>query len=264
MNVLLTGGTGRLGQRVLSRPLGAPIAWRVLSRHLAANTDKSAVADLVTGNGLPEALAGIDAVLHLASDPAQPSDDIEAAKHLVGAASQAGVRHLVFLSIIGVGRIPYPYYEAKLAAEHVVAAGRVPWTILRAAQFHSFVDWLLGKAARVPGLIIVPAGFTVQSVADDDIADRLVRVLLHGPSGRARDFAGPEVLDVVQAAQTWQQARQLRRAVVPIPVPGRVARAFRRGANTAPDGDRGLETWSSWLQRRYAGAPNPRLQQPRP
>lgn len=256
MRVLVTGGTGRLAQHILARQAANGINWRILSRRPSAGEPDRAVGDLVSGHGLAEALEGIDAVLHLASDPAQPTNDVRGTERLVEAAGAAGVTHLLFLSIIGVDTIPYPYYAAKRTAERLVEAGAVPWTVLRVAQFHSFVDWLLGRALRIPGLILAPGGFSVQSVADEDVAERVLKALAAGPIGRARDFAGPEILRASEAARRWQQARGLRRAVVPLPIPGRVARAFRTGANTATDGDRGVETWRDWLARRYAVPPD--------
>lgn len=251
MRVLITGGTGRLAARVFARPGASRVAWRVLSRRPAAGPHEAVAGDLVTGAGVPDAIRGVDAILHLASDPARPGNDVRAAEHLVRAAKAARVGHFVFLSIVGVDRIPYPYYQAKFRAEDVVAGGGTPWTILRAAQFHSFIDWLLSQTLRIPGLTLVPAGFAVQSVADDEVADRLLGALRADPSGRARDFAGPEILPASAAARAWLAARRLGRAILPVPIPGAVARAFRTGANTAPAGDRGHETWAEWLRTRY-------------
>jgi uncharacterized protein YbjT (DUF2867 family) len=191
----------------------------------------------------------VDAVLHLASNPRQPSEDAHATRRLLDAAAEMDVRHLVYVSIIGVDRIPYPYYEAKRAVERMVMDGRTPWTILRVAQFHSFVDFLFaGAAARYPLVFAVPAGWWVQSVADVEVADRLIDVLRDGPAGRLRDCAGPEILRVSAAARTWAEIRRVRKPVIPVPIPGAVARAFRTGANTAVDADRGTITWRTWLE----------------
>lgn len=250
MRVLVTGGTGRLGRHVVTRD-SPHSTWRVLSRRPSSDRLVEHVAgDLVTGDNLSAALEGVDAVLHLASNPRRPADDVQATRHLLDASEEAGVRHLVYVSIIGVDRIPYAYYEAKWVVERMVMAGRTPWTILRAAQFHSFVDLLLGRAAaRFPVVFVVPAGFSVQSVADAEVADRLIDVLAGGPTGRLPDFAGPEILRVSAAARTWAELRRVRKPVVPVPIPGAVARAFRTGANTSPDADRGRTTWREWLSK---------------
>jgi uncharacterized protein YbjT (DUF2867 family) len=257
VRVLVTGGSGRLAQVILSRPAAGAVSWRALSRRPAAAPGPPdwAVADLASGAGLDAALYGIDTVLHLASDPAHPDNDVLGTRQLLRAASAAHVKHLLYLSIVGVDTVPYRYYGAKLASEQLIAAGSVPWTILRAAQFHSFIDWLLQRTLWVPRLVVVPAGLQVQSVADEEVADRLVELASGPPLGRARDFAGPEILRAADVARTWRDVRRLRRWIAPVPVFGAVARALRAGANTAPDGDRGRVTWRQWLATRLAVPP---------
>ena len=247
--VLVTGGTGRLGRQIVSRDGAASITWRILSRRDHVNEPiEYSRGDLLTGQGLSSALAGMHTVLHLASNPRSPREDLTGTQKLVAAATKAEIKHLVYVSIIGVDRIPYSYYQAKLAAEQTIMTGRTPWTVLRVAQFHSFVDWLLTRALRFPGILPVPAGFKVQSVADVEVADRLIQVLQQAPAGRLRDFAGPEILSASSAARTWVKLRHRRRPVVAVPIPGAVARAFRSGANTAEDSDRGLITWRQWIE----------------
>ncbi len=90
------------------------------------------MADPAPGDGLAGAVHGVDAVVHLASAPGRGSaqPDVAATRRLVAAAHRAGVRHLVYVSIVGVDRVPLAYYRAKLAAEGVVRAGPVPFTML--------------------------------------------------------------------------------------------------------------------------------------
>ncbi len=251
MRVLVTGGTGRLAEHLFASPGASDMTWRILSRRPASARHEVVNGDLSAGTGVAEAVRDVDAILHLASDPAHPEHDVRSAEHLVRAAATARVAHLVYLSIVGVDRIPYRYYQAKHAAEGIVAGGGTAWTIVRATQFHSFIDSLLSRAVRIPGLILVPAGVAVQSVADGEVAARLINALRAGPAGRARDFAGPEILPAKTVARAWRTARRFRRRVVSVPIPGAVARAFRTGANTAPAGDRGRETWAEWLRTRY-------------
>lgn len=254
MRVLVTGGTGRLARRLFALAATADVTFRVLSRRArpADATREWAQGDLASGTGLTEAVRGVDAVLHLASDPANSADDVSGTRHLVEAAASAGVTHLLFLSIIGVDRIPYPYYRHKLAAEAIVESGRVPWTILRAAQFHSFVDWHLARLARMPVVMPVPFDFKVQCVDDAEMAQRLLAGLREGPHGRARDFAGPEILTLREAASEWRRVRSVRKPLVRLPTAGAVARGFSAGYNTNADAERGRVTWREWLARKVS------------
>ncbi len=258
MRVLVTGGSGKLSQLLYARPSASPITFRVLSRKPAPPGVKQewATGDLLTGVGLQAALAGVDAVLHMAHDPTNRTPtDVDGTRRIVAAAEAAGVRHLLYLSIIGVDVIPYPYYAHKYAAERIVQSSRIPWSILRAAQFHSLLDWMFGGMNRLPLLLPVPAAFRIQPLDDTEMADRLVVALTDGSRGRLRDYAGPEVLTFGQAVRPWKRARRIGKITVPFRMPGGMAKALREGRNTAPDGDRGTVTWEQWLARRYgAGA----------
>jgi uncharacterized protein YbjT (DUF2867 family) len=205
-----------------------------------------AQSDLATGEGL-----GADAVIHAASDPRRTREvDVEGTRRLVEASRAAGVRYLVYVSIVGIDEIPYYYYRSKLAAEQIVEASGVPHTILRATQFHSFVELCVASAARVPLVMPLPVAFKFQTVAQEEVAERLVVCLDEGPrGGRAPDFGGPEVLTLGEMAATWMEARGVRKRLVTLPLPGAVASAFRAGKNTTPATPRGRLRWRDWLAR---------------
>jgi len=176
---------------------------------------------------------------------------VEGTQRLIDVARTAGVKHLLYVSIVGVDRIPFAYYQRKLAVERMIAESGVPFSILRATQFHSFVAFLLSEAAKYPFMMPIPSGFVVQSVAVEEVAARLCRAIDDGPCGRLRDFGGPEVLPVEEVAEAWIQQPHLYVALraIPIYLPGKIAEAFRAGNNTCPDGERGTETWRDWLKR---------------
>lgn len=97
-----------------------------------------------------EAVASIDAIIHAASDSRNAEAvDVEGTRRLVDAARARGVRHVVFISIVGIDQIPFAYYQKKLAAESIVMSGGVPYSVLRATQFHSLVDGLISTAAEI-------------------------------------------------------------------------------------------------------------------
>lgn len=168
-------------------------------------------------------------------------------QRLVEAARSSGIVHLVYISIVGIDDIPLTYYKRKREAEEIVRSSGVPHSILRVTQFHSFVNDLLFKAARVPLLMPLPTNFQVQSVAEQEVAQRLASCLADGPNGRVPDFGGPEVLSLGAMAQTWMDFQTARKRLVSVPLPGAVAAGFRMGKNTALNGERGVIRWREWL-----------------
>jgi uncharacterized protein YbjT (DUF2867 family) len=255
MRVLVTGGSGRLGRVLVPLLSAAGHDVRILSRVHRTGPgllQSCIVGDLTTGVGLSEAVADIDVIVHAASNSRNAGAvDVEGTQRLIDVARTAGVKHLLYVSIVGVDRIPFAYYQRKLAVERMIAESGVPFSILRATQFHSFVAFLLSEAAKYPFMMPIPSGFVVQSVAVEEVAARLCRAIDDGPCGRLRDFGGPEVLPVEEVAEAWIQQPHLYVALraIPIYLPGKIAEAFRAGNNTCPDGERGTETWRDWLKR---------------
>lgn len=255
--VLVTGARGDLGRLVVARALDSGFAVRGMSRAPARDDDSRVewvAADLATGSGLAEAVAGVEAIVHAASSPNRASRqvDVHGTVRLLAHARAAGVRHFIYISIVGIDRVPYSYYQNKLAAEGVVAQGGVPWTILRATQFHSFLDKVLRPFFRWP-VALLPTDFVFQPVDAVVVAERLCGTLMVGPGGRLPDLAGPQVRTLGDLARAWQAAVGLRRPMIHLPLPGRVAEAFRRGYHTNPAAADGGATWEEWLQRRYGG-----------
>ena len=255
MKVLVTGGAGLLG-RPLVRALGvAGYAVRAMSRRERADDATHGVewvrADISTGEGLGAAVEGVEAVVHAATDVRRAQAvDVEGTRRLVEAARGAGVSHLVYISIVGIDVIPFGYYRRKLAAERIIESSGLPYSILRATQFHSLIDLFLSQAARVPLLLPLPTDIKFQSVDETEVAARLVDCVRAGPRGRRPDFGGPSVHTLGEMAGTWKRARGVGKRVVHLPIPGAVARAFRAGKNTAPGGERGVTSWEEWLARR--------------
>jgi uncharacterized protein YbjT (DUF2867 family) len=264
VNVLVTGGAGTLGREVVRAVEAAGHLAVTMSRRPAPHAGAAprwATADIVSGEGLSAAVADVDVILHAASDPrGNPAADEEGTRRLAAAARAARVRHLVFVSIVGIDRIPLPYYVRKLAAERALEASGQPYSILRATQFHPFVNVLFGRAAAALPLVMpLPAGYHVQSVALEDVAARLLRALDDGPRGLLPDFGGPERMTARQAARLWQEARGVRKPIVPVPGFSAAARAFRAGHNTlpadTPPENRGQLSWREWLARPIATRP---------
>jgi uncharacterized protein YbjT (DUF2867 family) len=226
----------------------------VLSRRGHQDEDgiEFTTGDLATGEGIDTAARGTGIVVHCAGT--SRGDEVKT-RHLVAAASRAGARHLVFISVVGADRVPvtgrldramFGYFASKLAAERVVAGSGLPWTTLRATQFHTLSLLTARQLARLP-VIPVAAGFRFQPVDPAEVADRLVELAQGAPAGLVPDLAGPRIYGMGELVGGYLRARGLRRPIVPLPVPGGAARALRAGANLAPERAVGRRTWEEFL-----------------
>lgn len=247
--ILITGGTGTLGRLVVPRLRDARGQLRVLSRHRHKSGDGVEVVtgDLATGEGLEAAVGEAEIIVHLAGGP---KGDDEATRNLVRAAAQAGAQHLVYISVIGADRVPLGWMRSKLGAERAVADSGLPWTILRAAQFHDLVLDMVQKMAKLP-VVPVPSGLRLQPVDARDVADRLVEVALGRPAGLVPDIAGPRVYGMNELSRAYIRLRGTRRLMMPVRIPGKAGRAYRAGENLTLDGAVvGTRTWEEFLAER--------------
>ena len=245
-NILVTGGTGSLGSRVVDRLQAAGCNVQALSRSERPGTVRG---DLLTGEGLEKAVKGIDVIVHCASSPTNSRQvDVEGTRRLLQAAEQAGVSHIVYVSIVGVDRNPYPYYAMKFEVEQMIEQATIPWTILRATQFHEFVLTLIQFLDRLP-IMLMPKGFLLQPIEASEVADRLVELALSKPAGRVNDIGGPEIWTAADLARAYFKATGRKRGVVEVPIPGKTAQAFRTGAQLCPDQKFGKVGWHEFLNQ---------------
>jgi uncharacterized protein YbjT (DUF2867 family) len=179
----------------------------------------------------------------------------EHAQQVVAAAKRTGVAHLVYTSIVAIDRLPFFFYRRKLADERLIAASGVPWTVLRATQFHDLVAVILRMMAKAP-VIVLPVGGSLQPVDVRDVGARLAALALEEPAGRAPDFAGPEVRTVKDLAHSYLSIVSKRRPIVPLWLPGKFFRAFRRGENLVPEAA-GTITFEEFLTEQLASGRRP-------
>jgi uncharacterized protein YbjT (DUF2867 family) len=247
VDVLVTGGTGRLGTRVVAALQEGGHRVRAMSRR---GTGPGGVrGDLATGFDLGPALRSAEVVVHAASDPrGDPWQvDVAGTRRLVQAVDRERLRHLVYVSIVGVDRVPYGYYRAKFAAEQVLLASGLPVTLLRITPFHGFVDQLLATARRGP-IVPVPMGWRVQPVDVGEAAAEVVRVAGGEPVGGVVEFGGPQEESAADLARAWAAAREPGAHVVSSPVPGKLSAALRDGAGLPTSGARGSRTYAEHLR----------------
>jgi len=259
----VTGGTGTLGRLVVARLRDAGRDVRVLSRHPFKDEGvESLTGDLATGEGVEAAVRGVEVVVHCAGTA--KGDELKA-RTLVRAASLAGVRHIVFISVVGADAIPmadaidramFGYFGSKRAAEEAISASGIPWTTLHATQFFDLSLVTAQAIAKLP-IVPIPAGFRFQPVDAAEVADRLVELALGTPAGMVPAIAGPRVYDWADLVRSYLRATGKHRLIVRVPTPGKAAAAIRAGANLAPDRAVGRRTWEDFLADRLGHDANP-------
>jgi uncharacterized protein YbjT (DUF2867 family) len=251
---LVTGATGTLGTPTVHRLRAAGHEVRCLSRKSGPGLT---TGDLRTGAGIATAVAGADTVLHLATGR-RGTGDAEATRTLLAAAVDAGVRHLVLISIVGIDDIPLGYYREKVVMERLVRESGLPYSILRATQFHSFVEALFTAQRRSP--VVLAPSIPLQPIAVQDVSDRLVELAGSAPAGRVADIGGPEQRRLPELARAWALSTGSRRPIVPLVLPGRLFAAYRAGSALVPGPGYGRVTFADHLaagQRDAHAGPGP-------
>jgi len=246
MKTAIIGGTGTLGRLVAAELDRRGHDVRVLSR----NAPQYRV-DLTTGEGLEPALAGCDVVVDASNNSSRHAAQIlvDGSRQLLAAERAAGVGHHVCVSIVGCERVPMGYFQVKAKQEQVVEQGPVPWSIVRATQFHEYVLAMLTAGARW-GVLPVPRA-RLQTIACAEVAPVVAGVAEGGPGKDRIQVGGPEVADARDLARTWRSVTGRRVALVPVAVPGKLGRALRAGVLTTARPDvRGTITFADWLAAR--------------
>lgn len=241
--IAVAGGTGVVGTHVVdvARERGHDVV--VLTR--------STGVDLATGIGVLDALAGVEKVIDVTSTltmSAKKSVRFFGAvtRHLLDAEVSAGVAHHVALSIVGSDKAPHSYYAGKCAQEVAIRNGNVPWTVLRATQFHEFAGQLYRRVAFGP-FVVVPT-MRSQPIAAREVAERLVDLAECTASGLVADLGGPEEENMADMVRAHAATLPGRHWVLELPVPGAYGRAMRDGTLVpGPGADHGTQTYSNWL-----------------
>ncbi|PJJ65657.1 SDR family oxidoreductase [Compostimonas suwonensis] len=244
--VLVTGATGDLGTPTAALLREAGHEVRALSRRTGAGL---VTGDLVTGAGIPEAVRGVDTIVHLASG--NDESDVPATARLLEIARAEGSPRFVVISIVGIEKIPLGYYRGKLAIEKLVTESGLDHVILRATQFHQFVDMIFTAQRYLP--VTFAPRLSVQPIAVDDVAARLVELVGTDAAGRVPDIGGPQVFTARELAQIWKRAVGSHKAVWPLRLPGATFAAFAAGGNLVSGSGPayGQGTFDDYLAARY-------------
>ncbi|MGX4692014.1 SDR family oxidoreductase [Streptomyces sp. JNUCC 63] len=218
MRFAVIGGTGLIGSQVV-KDLNA-------AGHEAVPHSHSTGVDVISGQGLDEAVAGADVVVNLTNSPTFDEASLAffrtSMDNLLAAARRGGVGHFVILSIVGADRVPeLDYYRAKVLQEGILAAGPIPYSIVRATQFMEFMDAVLswttdGDTVRLPATPIQP-------IASRDVAEAVAEVAAGTPLNGIRNIAGPEVFPLDELGRITLSRKGDDRTVVTDPTAGMFA-----------------------------------------
>lgn len=248
MRIAVAGASGTVGHHVV----------RIAAErgHDVVSLSRAGGVDAVTSAGLHGALSGADAVvdvLNVGSVLKQPSVAYFTAttRNLLAAEERLGVGHHLALSIVGIDGVEAGYYAGKLAQERLVAASAVPWSLLRATQFHEFAERFL-QLGRRGGRAVVPVGL-LRPVAASEVAARLVDAVEAGPGGRLPDLAGPRDEQLAEMVRRLAAAEGDPVRPLQVRLPGAFWRSLRSGVlRGGPDADRGTVSFDQWLAARTA------------
>lgn len=244
MKIAVIGGTGLIGSQVV-KILNA-------SGHEAVPHSPSTGLDLLSGQGLPEALEGADVVVNLTNSPTFDDASLEffqkTMDNLMAAAKAAGVGHAVVLSIVGADQVPdLVYYRAKVLQEDLLKAGPVPYSIVRATQFFEFIDAALSWTAD-ESTVRLPTT-RVQPMAAADGAQAVADVAVGAPLLGTRNVAGPEVFALDELGTITLAARGDHRTVITDDSAGMFAAASGDALIAKDDTVIAKTTYRDWLAR---------------
>jgi len=210
MKIVVIGGSGLIGTKLVNK-------LRQLGHEVVAASPESGV-NILTGEGLAEALAGAQVVVDVANSPSFEDKAVleffeTAGRTLIAAEAAAGVGHHVALSVVGTDRLLQSgYFRAKMAQEDLIKASKVPYTILRSTQFFDFMGGIAQSATDGQTVRLSPA--LMQPVVSDDVAAALADVTRGAPVNGTIELAGPEQFRLDELVRRFLSANQDARQVV--------------------------------------------------
>ncbi|RSD28986.1 SDR family oxidoreductase [Mesobacillus subterraneus] len=254
MKILLTGSTGQLGSALLHQLKDTDYEIKLTSRRKPneAGEYKWVYSDLLSGEGLDEAVKDVDVIIHAATSPVKNSKIVEVLGFEELLKKAEHVRHFIYPSIVGIDQIPFAYYKHKLKAEELLESSGIHHTIVRATQFHHFVENLFLTKPFLKRYI-VPGNFKFQSVDVGDFSNHLMSLVEKKPQGRADDFGGPEIMTLREMAELKIKMNDETNKALSIPLAGKLYKSFCEGKNTNPSRKMGTISFENYLSNKLDG-----------
>ncbi|CAF1102218.1 unnamed protein product [Adineta steineri] len=264
--ILVTGGTGVLGRALSNIFLANKTDFLITSRNqkniinendgMNSNSkSKWLYMDLSKNKGINKVFNNnIDTILHLASMPmqniqGQPADVI-LTKNLLDSIPKQNIKHLIYISIVGIDKIPFTYYRGKLECERLIKASGIPYSILRATQFHGFVEDFAVKLLKFP-ICMVPKSIKVQPVQVEAVAMELNKILGQSPLNSTYEIGGKKIYEMKEIVDSLLNVRQEKKLMIPIPIMGKMLKAYAKGYGTCNNIALNSNTWEEYLASKY-------------
>jgi uncharacterized protein YbjT (DUF2867 family) len=251
-SILITGGTGKLGQEISKQLINKGFEVNILSSK--ENPDIQYYSKIYTGDltdilSLKDAVLNSDIIIHCASNPRNSKIvDIEGTKNLLQIACQKLLKYFIYISIVGVDKSIFPYYQSKFEVENMIQESGLPWSILRATQFHDMIlDRFIKPFDEKPGSLKIPQEMQFQSVAIEDVANKLVSLSIESPTNIIETIGSAEINTIEKMTQIYLDILDRNDKIEPKMYDEEIYKLFRSGVNLCPDYAVGKITWKDFL-----------------
>lgn len=252
--LLITGGSGTLGSSIIKLAIesGRYDVSTISTdpeKHNFPTSCEVFKCDLVTGEGLKNALFGVHFVIHCASNVFDTQRvDYDGTANLLKALDEETIENVIYVSIVGIDNSTYPYYMAKRQVEQLIANSGVPYSILRATQFHEFVLAFIKRLNATDHEMKVPRGLKFQSIAVSDLSEILLRMITSKPTGEVTSVGGLEITNFETMVNKYLYEIKGRQQIIMVDPSEPREVIFSMGKNVVTESMYGKITWASFLE----------------
>ena len=251
--ILITGGTGNLGKTIVNSLTKIELEIFVLTSKDGlpnSNGVNYIKGDLTKIESLFGLRNNFNVIIHCASN-ALDSDvvDVQGSKNLLDTILRDKIEHFIYISIVGVDKSTNKYYQNKTCVENFIKASNIPYTVIRATQFHDFVLKRMIKPMDkgVGTKLLVPKNLRFQSIDKKDVAKKTHEVIEKGPSNKTINIGGPEILtldSMLHSYLTLLKRNEITEFVAPS---NSFQKIFATDINLCPDKKYGTISWIDYL-----------------
>ena len=266
VKVLIVGGTGPVGQAISKLFLSSQTPFLIGSRNSKAikndndNADSLSTSnwiymDLTKNEGINKSIGDdVDTILYLASLPYETINgqpiDITLTKNLLDSIPKKNIKHFVYISIVGIEKMSFAYYKAKLECERLIKESGIPYTILRATQFHSLVEDLGNYLLNYP-MDSTAKVAKIQPIQVEAVAKELAKITKEPPLNGTYNIGGRKIYTMKEIADSLWEARREKTSVPEMPIISEILNDFAEGYNTCDNISLNSNTWEEYLANKY-------------